>query len=317
MIRVLVVGVGQMGFAHAKACATLPDVEIVGLVARDFNKWPEVTAYFSELPLFNDISSALNETKPDAVIISSYTDTHADYAIQSMEAGAHVFVEKPLATTIKDAGRVIATARKTGKKLVVGYILRHHIMWKKFVELSKLLGKPLKATITSNQHSVGEEWQLHKNILSAGLSPLVDCGVHYVDLMAQLSGGEVIDINAHGQKSSPDLIVENLTNMIVNYSDGSQLYFESGFGPTVNPNDIAVRKITGPNGFVQIDGDNKIIQNDDVHQFPDSCYLKSIENQQKYFINVIKDDLEQEEHFKAVALSMATVLVAEDVMKAG
>jgi len=121
-------GVGSMGFAHAKACATLPDVEIVGLVARDFQKWPQVTAYFPDLPPFNDITSALNEIKPDAVIISSYTDTHGEFAIRAMEAGAHVFVEKPLATKIKDVGRVIATAQKSRRKLVVGYILRHHDM---------------------------------------------------------------------------------------------------------------------------------------------------------------------------------------------
>ncbi|MBT6329667.1 MAG: Gfo/Idh/MocA family oxidoreductase [Kordiimonadaceae bacterium] len=306
-----------MGFAHAKACASFPDVEIVGLVARDFQKWPEVTAFFADAPLFSDIGSALINSKPDAVIISSYTDTHADYTIQAMEAGADVFVEKPLATTIKDAGRVIASARRTGQKLVVGFILRHHAMWKKFVELAKTLGKPLKATITSNQHSVGEAWQLHKNILSGGLSPIVDCGVHHADLMVQLTGGEVSDINAYGQKAFPDLNVENLTNMVINYSDGSQLYFESGFGPTINPNDIAVRKITGPNGFVLIGDENNVIHNDDIHQFPENTYQKSIENQQKHFLNVIKNDIDLEEHFEAVALSMATVLVAEDVMKNG
>ena len=306
-----------MGFAHAKACATLPDVEIVGLVARDFQKWPQVTAYFPDLPPFNDITSALNEIKPDAVIISSYTDTHGEFAIRAMEAGAHVFVEKPLATKIKDVGRVIATAQKSRRKLVVGYILRHHDMQKKFVEITKTLGNSVKATITSNQDSVGEEWRLHKNILSGGLSPIVDCGVHYVDLMAQLSGGEVSDINAYGQKSFSDLPLENLTNMIINYSDGAQLYFESGFGTTVNPNDIAVRKITGPNGFVLIDGENNVVHNNSAYNFVDDTYQKQIKNQQKHFINVIKYDIDLEEHFEAVAPSMATVLVVKELMKNG
>jgi len=121
---------------------------------------------------------------------------------------------------------------------------------------------------------VGEEWRLHKNILSGGLSPIVDCGVHYVDLMAQLSGGEVSDINAYGQKSFSDLPLENLTNMIINYSDGAQLYFESGFGTTVNPNDIAVRKITGPNGFVLIDGENNVVHNNSAYNFVDDTYQK-------------------------------------------
>ena len=58
--------------------------------------------------------------------INTWSDTHADYAIKAMEAGADVFVEKPLAETVADAERVIATAERTGRKLVVGYILRQH-----------------------------------------------------------------------------------------------------------------------------------------------------------------------------------------------
>jgi predicted dehydrogenase len=51
-----------------------------------------------------------------------------------MEAGAHVFVEKPLATTVEDAERVVETARRLNRKLVVGYILRHHPSWTRMIE---------------------------------------------------------------------------------------------------------------------------------------------------------------------------------------
>ena len=196
MFKVLVVGVGRMGFAHARACATLPDVKIVGLVARDFRKWQQVVEYFPEISLYNDFKEALHFTKPDAVIISSYTDTHALYACQAMEAGAHVFVEKPLALNKREAGYTIACARKYNKKLYVGYILHHHSMWKKFVQKAKSHEGPYQLTITSNQHSEGHDWELHKNILNAGLSPLADCGIHYTDLMSQTSDAEVIDIQS-------------------------------------------------------------------------------------------------------------------------
>jgi predicted dehydrogenase len=48
------------------------------------------------------------ETRPDLVVIATYSDSHADLAIRAMEAGAHVFVEKPLATNVADAERVVA-----------------------------------------------------------------------------------------------------------------------------------------------------------------------------------------------------------------
>ena len=75
---------------------------------------------------FEDVVRA---EKPDVVSINTYSDSHADYAVMALEAGAHVFVEKPLATTVADAERVVAAAKANGRKLVVGYILRHHPSW--------------------------------------------------------------------------------------------------------------------------------------------------------------------------------------------
>lgn len=59
-----------------------------------------------------------------------------------MEAGAHVFLEKPVADTVVGAERVVAKAKELNKKLVVGYILRHHPSWIYFIEQAQHLGKP-------------------------------------------------------------------------------------------------------------------------------------------------------------------------------
>ena len=75
--------------------------------------------------------------------------------IKAMEAGAHVFVEKPLAETVADAERVVATARRTGRKLVIGYILRHHPSWIEFIELARTLGTPMVFRMNLNQQSSG------------------------------------------------------------------------------------------------------------------------------------------------------------------
>ncbi len=315
MVRVLVVGVGRMGFAHAKAAAKLKGVEIVGLVARDWQKWQPVAKYFRDVPLYSVFKDALAATKPDAVIISSYTDTHALYACQAMEAGAHVFVEKPLAMNKREAGYTIATARKTGKKLYIGYILRHHAKWQKFIECARSLGAPYKATITSNQHSTGEEWELHKNILNAGLSPLVDCGIHYADVMAQITESPVADIKALGYKTVEGMTVANESNMLITYDDGSTLYFESGFGPKVDPEDVPENKVIGARGVAQITPDNVVILGDQRYEFGNDETEKAILKQQKAFLNAIKDDLDLEEHWRYTALSHAVVLIAEEELK--
>ena len=106
MIRVLVAGMGNMGQSHALALHGLEGVDIVALVNRSAVDLPrDLQAY----PFFDTFEKAM-ETTPDLVVIATYSDSHADFAIRAMEAGAHVFVEKPLATTVADAKKVVETA---------------------------------------------------------------------------------------------------------------------------------------------------------------------------------------------------------------
>ena len=70
-------------------------------------------------PLFNDFHAALTATAPDVVCISTYPDTHEEYAVASLQAGAHVFLEKPLAPTVEAAQRVVAAAAAAKRQLLV------------------------------------------------------------------------------------------------------------------------------------------------------------------------------------------------------
>ena len=122
MIRVMVAGLGNMGRSHALAYHRNPAFRIVGLVNRSAPRLDPALAGYVITP---DFDEALTRLKPDLVCVSTYSDSHAGYACAAMEQGAHVFVEKPLATTVDDARRVVDCARANGRKLVVGYILRH------------------------------------------------------------------------------------------------------------------------------------------------------------------------------------------------
>ncbi len=125
-LRVLVVGLGHMGLSHARAYERLDGFELAGLCARSIATRTDLPAAWSNLPRFADYAEALATLKPDIVSINTWPDTHADFAVRALEAGAHVFVEKPLAETVAEARRVVDTARARGRKLVVGYILRVH-----------------------------------------------------------------------------------------------------------------------------------------------------------------------------------------------
>src|SRR5262245_22826205 len=140
--RVLVVGLGTMGRSHARAYARIDGFEVVGVCARHVRA-VQLPAELSDAAAFDSFERALDETTPDVVSINTLPDTHAAFAIRAMEAGAHVFVEKPIAETVEDAQHVVDTAAKTRRKLVIGYILRHHPSWIRFIELARTLGTPL------------------------------------------------------------------------------------------------------------------------------------------------------------------------------
>ncbi|MCB2121243.1 MAG: Gfo/Idh/MocA family oxidoreductase, partial [Rhodobacteraceae bacterium] len=184
-----------------------PEAEIVALVNRSDVPLP---AELQSCPLFNDFDAALQATKPDLAVIATYSDSHADYACRAMEAGAHVFVEKPLATTVADARRVVDCARATGRKLVVGYILRHHPSWQRLIAEARALGGPYVFRLNLNQQSTGPTWETHKSLMRT-TPPIVDCGVHYVDVMCQITDARPVRVHGMGLRLS-DEIAEDMYN---------------------------------------------------------------------------------------------------------
>src|SRR5690606_30829297 len=111
-LRVLVVGCGNMGASHATAYQLLDGFEICGLVSTGASKNVLNDRLGGGYTLFDDFSTALRQTEPDAVCISTYPDTHEEFAIKAMEHGCHVFIEKPLADTLSGAKRVAEAAIK-------------------------------------------------------------------------------------------------------------------------------------------------------------------------------------------------------------
>ena len=172
MIRVLVAGCGNMGSSHARAYHAAPEFEIAGLVSRGEASRGKLNAELGgKYPEFNHFARALAATTPDAVCISTYTETHEEYALAALESGAHVFLEKPVAETNEASARVIDAARRSKRALVVGYILQVHPAWQRFTELARTLGKPLVMRMNLNQQSSGALWATHRNILKSTSPP--------------------------------------------------------------------------------------------------------------------------------------------------
>jgi predicted dehydrogenase len=248
-MRVFVMGLGQMGRSHALAYHSNPDFEIVGLSNRSPVDLPsELTGY----PMLESFAAGL-ALKPDVVSINTYTDSHAGYCVRAMQAGSHVFVEKPLAANLEDAQWVVDTAKRTGRKLVVGYILRHQPSWIEFIRLARELGPPFVMRMNLNQQSSGAAWGVHKRLMET-TSPVVDCGVHYLDVMFQITDAKPVQVRGMGLRLSPEIAKTqvNYGHLQVLFADGSLGWYEAGWGPMISETAFFIKDVMSPNGSVSI-----------------------------------------------------------------
>jgi len=252
-VRILVVGCGNMGASHAMAYHTHPGFSICGLVSTGGSKEVLNQQLGSGYPLYSDYDEALEATHPDAVCISTYPDTHEAFAIAAFKAGCHVFMEKPIADSVEGALRVAAAAKLAGKKLVIGYILRHHPSWIRFIDIAQQLGKPLVMRMNLNQQSHGYMWNVHRNLMKS-LSPIVDCGVHYIDVMCQMVRSKPVSVTAIGARLTEDIPEGNYNygQLQIRFEDGSVGWYEAGWGPMISETAFFVKDVIGPKGCVSI-----------------------------------------------------------------
>jgi predicted dehydrogenase len=250
---VLVVGLGTMGMSHARSYRSIAGFRLAGLCTHRSASRDDLATEFPGVPRFDDFALALAEVKPDAVAICTYTETHADLAARAFAAGAHVFCEKPLAHNMAAAERVVAAARASGKTLLIGYILRVHPSWTRFIEIGRTLGKPLAMRMNLNQQSSGSFWEVHKNLMRS-TSPIVDCGVHYVDVMCQVTQARPVLVHAVGARMTQEIAptMVNYGHLHIVFSDGSVGWYEAGWGPMMSETAYFVKDMIGPNGAVSI-----------------------------------------------------------------
>jgi predicted dehydrogenase len=349
-IRILCVGAGHMGRSHALAYHNIPEFEIVGICTRSAESRERLNEELGgRYQLYEDFYKALELSKPDAVSISTYPDTHAPYAMAAFAAGCDVFIEKPLAETVEEAEEIVAAAKANKRKLVIGYILRHHPSWQRFIEIAHELGKPLVMRMNLNQQSFGNNWITHKNLMSS-VSPIVDCGVHYVDVMCQMTRSKPIRVSGLGARLT-DEIPEgkiNYGHLQVTFDDGSVGWYEAGWGPMMSECAFFVKDVIGPNGCVTIeareaasegasadvdahtktnvlrrhysklDSKNQFVKGDDwieTNDEPDHDEL--CHREQLYFLESIQNDLDLSEHMQDAINSMKIVAAADQSFRTG
>jgi predicted dehydrogenase len=191
--------------------------------------------------------------KPDVASVNTYSDSHADYAIKAIRGGRHVFVEKPLATTVADA-----RARRRGgqgQRQEAGDRLHPapSPVLDRLIAEARELGGPYVFRMNFNQQSSGHSWDTHKQLMQT-TSPIVDCGVHYLDVMCQITDAKPVEVRGMGVRMTDEIApsMYNYGHLQVLFEDGSVGWYEAGWGPMISETAFFVKDVMSPKGSVSI-----------------------------------------------------------------
>ncbi|MDK2826179.1 MAG: UDP-N-acetylglucosamine 3-dehydrogenase [Methanolobus sp.] len=187
MLRVGVIGAGAMGKNHIRIYSEMPGVELAGISDIDKDLVESLAQQYNT-NAFTDYREML-ASGIDAVSIVVPTKMHRQVAIDAIEAGAHVLVEKPIADTVENADAIIDAAKKKGRLVMVGHIERFNpavIKLKEIIE-SGLLGK----IVSISTRRVGP---YNPRIRDVGV--ILDIGVHDIDVISYLYGSDINQVYA-------------------------------------------------------------------------------------------------------------------------
>ena len=191
-VKYAVIGLGWFGEKHCEALAGLPNAELYALCTRNPARLREVAQRFGVQHTYTDYRELLADPDVQAVSITTMWDQHAAPTLAALQAGKHVFLEKPMASTQADCQAIVAAAHAAPSNFMVGHICRFNPRYaaaKAAIEEGRI-GKIVSMYARRNL----PRWVV-SDLLNK-ISPIIGDGVHDTDLMLWYSGAKVISAYA-------------------------------------------------------------------------------------------------------------------------
>jgi len=244
MLRVGVVGVGSMGYNHARVYSELSKekrVELVGIVDVDLKRAKSVARQF-ETRAFGDCEGLIKEGV-DAVSIAVPTSIHKEVALRFIENGIDVLVEKPIADSLRKAREIINAAEKNNVILMVGHIERFNPAVLKLKEVIKqgILGE----IVTMNAKRVGP---MVKRVKDVGV--IIDLAVHDIDVMSFLCGSRVREVYAKARNIKHPANVEDYALITLTFENEVSGIVETN---RLTPHKTRRLNVVGTEGIAELD----------------------------------------------------------------
>jgi predicted dehydrogenase len=323
------IGCGQMGESHIKRIYYKPNVKLQYVCDLNLEKAEELkrkyNAEFSE----NNVEKCIADSKVDIVICATYPSTHLEILKLCIKYGKHLICEKPITTNLEDGKEFVKLVKEHPEcKVLIGHILRHNETYKKVAEViqNDMIGHPIVMRMSQNHHTMN--WPRYLNLINE-TSPIVDCGVHYLDVMQWVTGEKIVEISGIGSRTEPDVPVDKYNYGLVttHLSGGSIAYYEAGWTNTIAAENT--KEFIGPKGRIRIilKKDRHTHQEEgdliEYYQYPEKIYhminircdRKPCGKQFDYLIRMIEDNIEATPTIDEVFNCFELVLLADEKIK--
>lgn len=287
-IKVAIIGAGSISHLHTNSYKKLDNVEVYAVCDINKDRAEKYAKQYNIPHVFTDYNEMLKLEEIDAVSVTTWNNGHAPASIAALKAGKNVLCEKPLAMNAKEAQEMVDTAKETGKLLMVGFVRRfgeNAKMLKESVENGELGNIYYAKTGCIRRWGNPGGWFSDKE--RSGGGPVIDLGVHMIDLIRFLTGKpKAVSVTAStfnmvGMKPGMKGIskyysadysehndVEDGATALIKFDNGLTLFFETSWVMHVKQDEL----------YLSLFGDRAGAQMEPSIEF--------YEERNKYFTNV-------------------------------
>ncbi len=303
--NVAIIGCGNMGEEHIKDIYYRENVKVKTACDKNPDRAKSFIKKYGVERIETDYIKVVNDKDIDIVIIATYPSTHIEILSECIKNKKHAICEKPVSDNLQDTEKIVKLIKNNPDvKVLVGYILRHNETYKKVAEMirSGAIGFPLVMRMTQNHHTM--DWSKYLKLIE-DTSPIIDCGVHYLDVMQWVTGAKIKEVGGIGLKTEADVPdgKYNYGLMTVTLDDGSKGFYEAGWGNTMSSDNL--KEFVGPKGRIKITYQmfrSENVEEGDLieyYKYPEKtyeqinirCNRKPTGDQLNELINMIENDL--------------------------
>ena len=324
MYNVVLIGCGHMGSVHLDDIYMMENICVYGVVDIDIERAKYFAKRYHAKSYGISYERYLKDEQTDIVICATYPDSHLEILKGCVQYHKHLLCEKPITPTLREAQEFVDIVKSSDIKVQIGYILRFNETYQTVAKMihEGAVGHPLVIRMNQNHHVM--DWGKY-GMLLGNASPIVDCGVHYVDICRWFTGGEVVSVNGMAQRIDEEAPADtyNYGLMTLKLSEGSIAWYEAGWGNTIAAENL--KEFIGPLGRIRITEKNNRLscqeEGDLIEYFsyPDKeyrtinvdCKRRPTGDQLSHLIKMIEENVPAVPTIDEVYKSLTTVIKAD------